>query len=172
MTTAPLCEPRLDPASNVTPFPAPSDPATAGPAAGSATSGSPTAAQPDSSVRPGSPAHQQLARTIAQAIADVLSGRRPSLALAGWFELMPLNKVQNRAGWEREASAAKGTPWPWRTLGVLSTHVQAQYRSPHSEALPTLECCASILTPRGVRAIAFTLKPHGRRLRCTDVQIG
>lgn len=167
MTTAPLCEPRLDPASNVTPFPA-----TAGPATDTLTAGAPTVAQQSSSVRPGSPAHQQLARTIAQAIADVLSGRRPSLALAGWFELTPLNKVQNRAGWEREASVAKGTPWPWRTLSVLSSHVQAQYRSPNSDALPTLECCTSVLTPRGVRAIAFTLKPHGRRLRCTDVQIG
>lgn len=172
MTTAPLCEPGLAPALNVTPFPATAGPATVSPTTGSPTIGSPSAVQQSSSVRPGSPAHQQLARTIAQAIADVLSGRRPSLALAGWFELMPLNKVQNRAGWEREASVAKGTPWPWRTLSVLSSHVQAQYRSANSDALPTLECCTSILTPRGVRAIAFTLKPHGRRLRCTDVQIG
>ena len=163
MTTAPLCEPTtaatLATASTGAPAPAP-----------------PLSAQPlstaQSSVRAGAPAHQHLARTVAQAIADVLSGRRPSLALAGWFELMPLNKVQNRAGWEREASQANATPWPWRTLSLISCHAQAQYTHEHTRALPTLECCACILTPRGVRAIAFTLKPHGRRLRCTDVHIG
>lgn len=104
------------------------------------------------------------ARALAQALAEVLHGLRPSHQLSHWLDLDMLHKMQRRARWELEAARALGSERGTGPAQVLGCHVQ--------QVGEACECSATLATRHGARAVCFRLELRRNRWRGVAVELG